>query len=72
MALNLTRKFGEKVYVTGPGGLALVIEVRRLGRGLVTLGVTAPESVKILREEHYGAAERAEIEARAAGGPAGN
>ncbi|MCA9126263.1 MAG: carbon storage regulator [Planctomycetales bacterium] len=45
--LVLSRKAGEKIVVDGN----ITVEVIRMKGNRVTLGITAPESVKILRGE---------------------
>ena len=45
--LVLSRKAGEKIVVDG----SITVEVIRMKGNRVTLGITAPESVKILRGE---------------------
>jgi len=45
--LVLSRKLGEKVYV----GRDIVITVVDIDRGKIRLGIHAPRSVEVLREE---------------------
>jgi len=45
--LVLTRKLGERIFI----GRDIVITVADLKRGLVRIGIDAPEHVRIFREE---------------------
>jgi len=47
--LVLSRKEGERLYV----GDDIVIYVNEARNGIARLGIEAPKSVKIRRDEHY-------------------
>jgi carbon storage regulator len=49
--LVLSRKLGEKVFVSVPGMEDIVVTVVDIDRGKIRLGFQAPPSVKIMREE---------------------
>jgi len=46
MALVLTRKLKERIIVGNT-----IISVERIGRGRVSIGIEAPQGVKVLRAE---------------------
>lgn len=47
--LVLTRRLGERIYV----GDDIILEVRKIGETQVKIGIVAPKSMRILREEIY-------------------
>ena len=57
MALTLGRKPGEKLYIIGPNGEEIVIEVVKGDRNkledYMRLRVNAPKDYKVLRGELY-------------------
>lgn len=54
--LVLTRKVGERILIGG----GVVVEVVRLDKGKVRLGITAPKGVPVHREEVAKRGERNE------------
>jgi carbon storage regulator len=64
--LNVSRRVGEKVVI----GDDVVVEVLEISGGIVRLGIAAPRSVPIYREEIWELV-RAENQAAAAADPAG-
>lgn len=52
--LCLGRKTDERIFLKTPTGEEIIIMVTGIstkGRGYVKLGITAPKSIKIIREE---------------------
>ena len=49
--LVLTRKYGERVCLSLPNGDKMWVSVEFVGSHNVKLGIDAPSSVEILREE---------------------
>lgn len=49
MALILSRKPGQRIFVTLPTGEVVEITVLRSSRGTARIGVTAPDHLKIRR-----------------------
>jgi carbon storage regulator len=64
--LNVSRRVGEKVVI----GEDVVVEVLEVTGSIVRLGIQAPRSVKIYRQEIWDAV-RSENQAAAAADPAG-
>jgi carbon storage regulator len=60
--LILSRRVGEKIVVADD----IVIEVLEVHGSTVRIGITAPRSVPVFREEIYVAADREPTGARAA------
>lgn len=51
MALVLGRACGERVHISTGAGELITIEVAGIGRSEVSLAITAPRTVGIVREE---------------------
>lgn len=49
--LSLSRLPGERLILILPDGRRIVVEAVNVQRGRVTLGVEAPQDVRIFREE---------------------
>ena len=49
--LVLTRKTGAKIHITTPQGDLIVVSVESIAGNAARLGVTAPRTIKIHREE---------------------
>lgn len=49
--LVLTRNYGERICIFVPGFEEIIIQVNSIKHNQVRLGISAPSSVKILREE---------------------
>ena len=49
--LTVTRRAGERIQVTTPGGERIVIAVREIRRNRIRVSVSAPRDCVIVREE---------------------
>lgn len=50
--LVLSRKEGETIVMTGENGTVITVTIRQTGTN-VSVGIEAPQSIKILRGEHF-------------------
>ncbi len=60
--LTLTRKVGEKIIVTLEDGTTVEIVVREIRKNQARIGIKAPPTIKIFREEIFDNKEAQNIE----------
>lgn len=49
--LVLSRRKGEEITLTAPGGVPIVLTVLDSSRGVVRIGIRAPREVNVMRSE---------------------
>ena len=57
--LVLSRKYGQSIVFTGPDDVRIEVDIVEVGagarnKGQVKIGITAPESVNVIRKEIEG------------------
>ena len=59
--LVLTRKLSEQIELTASGGEKIVLDIRKISKGAVKVGISAPQSVGIKRAELAGNSPKREL-----------